>query len=293
LIYFFDYKSPFLLRKPQIPLYKWLLPVTLYFAVSVLNNRVWIYDISIPVHIIFRSGGTVTTMAVGYLVGKRYTVRQILGVATLTIGVCVATLYGRGQASNDSVNSSGCSIITESQGEIHIDSTEVENDVWGILSPENITFLTGISQLTIAAVLTAVQGLVAESLYSKYGRHWRESLFYTHFISLAFFLPISSDLIREFKVLANSQPRYDVFGIFTISQQIVNLILNAVTQYVCVRGVNNLAGQVQALTVTIVLNIRKFISLLLSVYLFGNDLSVGMVLGTALVFSGAFLYSWK
>lgn len=273
-INFFDSQSRFFLRKPKIPWYRWILPVGLFFAVSVLNNHVWIYNISVPVHIIFRSGGTVTTMIVGYLVGKRYTMRQVLGVATLSVGVFVATLYG---------TSGGEGLVLKDES--------LETQSVFSLSAQNIKFWTGIAELALAAVLTAFQGLAAESLYSKYGCHWRESLFYTHFFSLLFFFPIKNDLLREFRALATSEPKYNLFGVL-VSRQLVNLALNALTQYVCVRGVHNLAGQVSALTVTIVLNIRKFISLLISVYMFGNEFSEGMITGTVLVFLGAFLYSW-
>lgn len=45
-----------------------------------------------------------------------------------------------------------------------------------------------------------------------------------------------------------------------------------------------------ALTVTIVLNIRKLVSLLLSIYLFGNKLNAGVLFGATVVFGGGFLY---
>lgn len=75
-----------------------------------------------------------------------------------------------------------------------------------------------------------------------------------------------------------------------IPHQLFYLFVNAVTQYVCVRGVNFLSGMSSALTVTIVLNIRKLVSLMLSIWLFGNKLSGGVVLGASIVFIGAFVY---
>lgn len=66
--------------------------------------------------------------------------------------------------------------------------------------------------------------------------------------------------------------------------------MNALTHYICVRGVNVLASMSSALTVTIVLNIRKLVSLLLSIYLFGNELNAGVLLGAIVVFGGGFLY---
>lgn len=62
----------------------------LFFSINVLNNHAFGYDISVPVHIILRSGGSVTTIAAGYMVGKRYSKIQIIAVFLLTIGVILA-----------------------------------------------------------------------------------------------------------------------------------------------------------------------------------------------------------
>jgi solute carrier family 35 (UDP-xylose/UDP-N-acetylglucosamine transporter), member B4 len=58
-----------------------------------------------------------------------------------------------------------------------------------------------------------------------------------------------------------------------------------------VRGVNMLASRSSALTVTIVLNIRKLVSLLLSIYLFGNKLSLMVMVGAMVVFGGGGMYA--
>ncbi len=71
------------------------------------------------------------------------------------------------------------------------------------------------------------------------------------------------------------------------------LVVNALTQYACIRGVNKLAARTSALTVTIVLNIRKLVSLLLSIWLFGNRLPAGVLLGAAVVFASGALYGWE
>jgi UDP-xylose/UDP-N-acetylglucosamine transporter B4 len=42
--------------------------------------------------------------------------------------------------------------------------------------------------------------------------------------------------------------------------------------------------------VTIILNIRKLVSLLLSIYIFGNLLSTGVLIGAGFVFLGGALY---
>ena len=51
-----------------------------------------------------------------------------------------------------------------------------------------------------------------------------------------------------------------------------------------------LASAASALTVTIVLNVRKLVSLLLSIWLFGNRLSPGTLIGASIVFFAGGMY---
>ncbi|KAA8644877.1 putative UPD-GlcNAc transporter (Mnn2-2) [Aspergillus tanneri] len=78
-----------------------------------------------------------------------------------------------------------------------------------------------------------------------------------------------------------------------IPMPVVYLIMNAFTQYLCIRGVHFLSAKSSSLTVTIVLNIRKLLSLILSIYLFGNRLAPGVLIGGLFVFSGGALYGFE
>lgn len=69
--------------------------------------------------------------------------------------------------------------------------------------------------------------------------------------------------------------------------QLLNLAANALTQYICIRGVNLLSARTSALGVTIALNVRKLISLILSIWIFGNELPPGVLVGAAIVFGSA------
>lgn len=62
----------------------------MFFAINMLNNWAFAFNISVPVHIILRSFGSVTTMAMGWLRGKRYTPLQVFSVALLTAGVLIS-----------------------------------------------------------------------------------------------------------------------------------------------------------------------------------------------------------
>ena len=76
-----------------------------------------------------------------------------------------------------------------------------------------------------------------------------------------------------------------------VPSQLAYVALNVLTQYACIRGVNLLASTSSALTATIVLNVRKLVSLLLSIWLFGNTLSPGTIIGAGIVFTSGGVYS--
>ncbi|CAK7211094.1 golgi uridine diphosphate-N-acetylglucosamine transporter [Sporothrix eucalyptigena] len=287
-------RTPFFIRPNKVPIKRWLINIILFFSINVLNNHAFSYNISVPVHIILRSGGSITTMVAGFLYGKRYSRIQIIAVVLLTVGVVIAAW-----------------------------SDAQSKDVAEEAAEGSVDFIIGLSILFIAQVLSSVMGLYTEETYKKYGPQWRENLFYSHLLSLPLFLPFLPSLVRQFNRLANSAPLslpfLDIASDATatmatravdgadtavaaglresverihIPSQLVYLVLNVLTQYACIRGVNLLAAASSALTVTIVLNIRKLVSLLFSIWLFGNRLSPGTLIGAIIVFSAGGLYSF-
>ncbi|KAK8126291.1 UDP-N-acetylglucosamine transporter YEA4 [Apiospora kogelbergensis] len=279
----FDSKRPpFFLTPNRVPIRRWIINIVLFFSINVLNNHAFSYDISVPVHIILRSGGSITTMIAGSLWGKKYSRIQIVAVLLLTVGVITAAwsdAQSKDTTSKDAHNSAS-------------------------------SFGTGLIILFVAQVMSAIMGLYTEETYKKYGPHWKENLFYSHLLSLPLFIPFMPSLYRQFMRLANSAPltlpayveqlvavpnlsdaMRDSIKSIRVPSQVVYLALNVLTQYACIRGVNLVAAVSSALTVTIVLNIRKLVSLLLSIWLFGNRLAPGTLVGAVVVFSAGALYS--
>lgn len=175
-------------------------------------------------------------------------------------------------------------------------------------SGSNASFNTGLIILLVAQVLSAIMGLYTEETYRKYGPQWKENLFYSHLLSLPLFVFFLPSMWAQFNKLANSPPLplpiASLFGVEKLSDnlqrsvdmvqipsQLFYLAMNVLTQYACIRGVNLLAAASSALTVTIILNIRKLVSLLLSIWLFGNQLAPGTLLGACIVFGAGGLYS--
>lgn len=58
--------------KPRrIPLMPYVVQVGLFYLVSLLNNAAFGYEIPMAVHIIFRSGGLIVSMLLGWLVSNK------------------------------------------------------------------------------------------------------------------------------------------------------------------------------------------------------------------------------
>jgi UDP-xylose/UDP-N-acetylglucosamine transporter B4 len=312
---------------------------TLFFVtVNLLNNWAFAYRISVPLHIILRSGGPVASMIIGYLYnGRRYSRMQIVAVLLLTFGVVGAAL---------------------ADAEAQDRSIDLSVDLEDYSGKSAMTFFTGFTILALAMLLSAFQGVYVDRLYAQHGNsHWREALLYSHMLSLPFFLPTYPQLSSQFRALLSSPPILSslssVLGdneLFSINattlshvasvtsrtvtptptamvaaadnfvnpirqssavawlisrgpgyyfvqyilaqtpSKIFFLLINALTQYVCIRGVYLLAAKSSSLTVTIVLNIRKLVSLLFSIYIFDNSLATGVLVGAGFVFLGGALY---
>lgn len=206
--------------------------------------------------------------------------RQVVAVALLFVGVVQA-------AAADALEKGKSLTLSVEEGE----GATLANSI------------VGFGLLFLALMLSAMMGVFTDRTYAKYGReHWMENLFYSHTLSLPVFMLYWGDMAAQLGTLASSPPVLAAFPtkempstilvpLERVPIQVVWLLVNAATQYVCIRGVNLLSARSSSLTVTIVLNVRKVVSLLLSIWIFGNRLSPGVLFGAALVFLGGGLYS--
>ncbi|KAJ7641346.1 UAA transporter [Roridomyces roridus] len=291
----------------RIPLTPYLVQVGLFYFISLLNNAAFSYRIPMSVHIIFRSGGLVISMILGWLIsGKRYTFAQIISVLVVTAGVVLTTLSASGAHSDSADPSAG----------LHI-------------------YVQGISILTLALVFSGFLGLVQDYTYSRYGRPppggsekklgtstptptWQESMFYLHFLALPMFFFVRKDIASQLETinsghqssytlplppaLISALPFSDDKSPFRLTNDTVSLtlpsaylplLLNTITQLFCVAGVHRLTTRVSALTVTLVLVVRKAASLVISVWLGrGAQVDQGMMWsGAAMVLAGTVVYT--
>ena len=148
-------------------------------------------------------------------------------------------------------------------------------------------------------------GAYVEDIYKDHGKDWQANLFYSHLLSIPFFAGFAPTLTQQFKRLQASQsfqvppkvaaslPLLLNDALASTSQHVIYLTANALTQLLCITGVNMLSANTSAVTVTIVLNIRKLVSFLLSIWIFGNQMSGLMKVGAAMVFGAGALYGWE
>ncbi|AJU52162.1 Yea4p [Saccharomyces cerevisiae YJM1418] len=272
---FLDVHQPFPYFKPlKTPLHVYVITVVLFYISSTTNNNVFKYNISIPIHIVFRCFGTVITMFTCWLLnGRKYTKIQILSTLFLTIGAIIASLFK----------------------DADFRYQDLKLQAWKIGSDQSIdlTFIFGICILVLSSFTSSLLSAYNERTYQKYGKHWKENIFYSHFLSLPLFLFSRKQLIHEYRVMRKSERILclNFGGKILVPREETLLLFNVLTQYFCVKGVNILASKTNALTLSITLLVRKFISLLLSVRLFDNNLSYTGYIGVYLVFFGAFIYS--
>lgn len=265
------------LPKPAVPIRRWLVHVCFFFVTSTLNNYVLTMAISMPVHVILRSLGTVFTMIIGLLfLGRKYSFHQILSGVFLTVGLVLTTIGNSGGSLLFPVSSFKSVTVS-----LWDPIAWIQTGVWYVKANVH----PGIAILILASVLISINGFLLENTFKSAPKNtelWKESMFYQHALSIPIFLVVlHSSLAREYAQVRD-QNSYSWF---------VYLFFNLVTQYVCVRGVNRFSGLASPLTVSVVLLLRKFTSLLLSITFFGNTLNGLCWAGISCVFLGALLYT--
>ncbi|KAM0728657.1 UDP-xylose and UDP-N-acetylglucosamine transporter [Formica fusca] len=152
-------------------------------------------------------------------------------------------------------------------------------------------WILGISLLTIALFVSARMGIYQEELYKRYGKNAREALYYTHFLPLPFFLTLAPNIYDHWKFALASEPLSLPLIDVHMPSLIIYLIGNVLTQYMCISSVFVLTTECSSLTVTLVITLRKFLSLLFSIIYFKNPFTIYHWLGTILVFIGTVIFT--
>lgn len=245
--------------------------VACFWAVSTLNNVAFSYNISVLFHTIFRSSSLLVNVLLGWLFFKKvYSRYQIAAMLLITVGL-VAVTTAKSSTSEPIV--------------------EVSN-----------TWLVGMSLLVLTSLVSPLMGQLQDLCFGKArsvevsgGSHlmdasvsagvhsapppiWIEALCLTHLLSIPLFLWNSTSLFQALTFLSPS--------LFT------TVTANVVSQLACISGVYSLTSVAGSFTLTLVLSLRKFISVVYSLLVFGyvDSLSSQELVGIVLVGVTAALY---
>lgn len=96
-----------------------------------------------------------------------------------------------------------------------------------------------------------------------------------------------SDIMYHADLFSKSAPLAMAFG---FPRLWIFLLMNAVSQYICATSVFTLTSECSSLAVTLVLTLRKFLSLVISIYYFENPFTWKHWIGTSLVFFGTVIF---
>ncbi|XP_051468586.1 UDP-xylose and UDP-N-acetylglucosamine transporter [Apus apus] len=264
----FIFEANFGRKRPAIPIRYYFIMVTMFFTVSVVNNYALNLNIAMPLHMIFRSGSLIASMALGIIIlKKRYSIFKYTSIALVSLGIFTCTFMSAKQVASDSS-------LNEEDG--------LQVFFWWLL---------GIAALTFALLMSARMGIFQETLYKQFGKHSKEALFYNHALPLPGFLLLAPDIYHHAVLFSQSEPfQVPVIGL-TLPIMWFYLLMNVITQYVCIRGVFILTTECTSLTVTLVVTLRKFVSLIFSILYFHNPFTAWHWLGTSFVFVGTLMYT--
>lgn len=125
-------------------------------------------------------------------------------------------------------------------------------------------------------------------------KHSLISIFFSHrqhLMPLPAFVLLYSNIAEHMAIANASEPvSVPVVGA-SIPIVWLYLLANCVTQNLCLNSVFVLTTECNSLTVTLVVTLRKFISLLFSIIYFNNPFTVYHWIGTALVFLGTLIFT--
>ena len=111
-----------------------------------------------------------------------------------------------------------------------------------------------------------------------------------HFLPLPGFLMLASDISTHLKSALSSEPLM-LLNLITLPTVLVYLLGNVLSQYICARSIFHLSTEYSSLTITMILTLRKFFSIFISVWLFDNVFTFWHWIGTIFVFIGTLLFS--
>jgi solute carrier family 35 (UDP-xylose/UDP-N-acetylglucosamine transporter), member B4 len=262
------FTSRFFTVKRAIALKDYSLMVFMFFTTNICYTNSLNYNIPMPLTMIFGAGSLMANMVMGIVIlKKRYSFSKYLSVIMITIGIVIYTA------------SSASSLKKANEAKQHV-AGETSDLFWMSI---------GILLLTISLFTAARMGVYQEVLYQKYGKHPTEALFFVHLMTLPAFIFLADNILDHAIIAVNSEA-VQVFSL-NLPRQIIYIVGDVLTQFLCIRSVYVLTTECPSLTVTLVITLRKFVSIMFSIIYFKNPFTLAHWIGTVFVFIGTVIFT--
>jgi len=255
-----------------------LLHAGLWVTMSTLANVVFAFNITVPIHTLFRSCNVIASVLIGWaFFAQCYTPRQVICVLVITLGIFLGSI---GDASLFLPCKDCGGAPDKPDGEVSDSSL--------------FKWSCGVAMLVVTQLFQATLGHTQALFYRRFsGKGSRseladEYLFTAHVASMLSVALLWTDIRRSWSLVWR-QPRLVSF--LPIPGPVVWMVLNNLFQLMCIKGVFRLSAHYSPLTVNITLSVRKFLSLGLSILWFGNPWTSLHSIATVAIFGGAFAYS--
>jgi UDP-xylose/UDP-N-acetylglucosamine transporter B4 len=235
--------------------FQYIFPVISQTLTANLSNYVFQYNLSMPTHIILRSSSATITIFLGWIIwGKKYSLDKIFASILIGIGTILFTFDVKNLQDNSNTS-----------------NNYIENEK-----------LIGILLLLSATIINCLTSLYKERIYQNKNTklNWLEVLYYNYFYGLLLYSPFINTIFKEFE---NIKIDKNMSGLFTF---------NWITQLCCIIGVNILVFKVSALSLSIILLIRRFLSLFFSIYFFQIPIGTKGYIGIFVLTLGTLIYSF-
>lgn len=250
----------------------------LWVSMSTLANYVFAFNISIPIHTLFRSCNIIASVILGFVFFRqRYTFKQLICVLIITVGIFLASIGdARKFLSGASCKDCAPGVLQPAQ--------DAEFGKWTV----------GISMLLCVQIFQATLGHTQAVFYQRFSKQGTkdqladEYLFTSHIVSLLMILALWEDISTSGRLALETPPLHPLLP---IPRRLCWCVLNNFTQLACIKGVFRLSANYSPLTVNVALSVRKFLSVVLSAVWFGNPWTHLHSLATLLIFGGVFAYS--
>lgn len=249
----------------------------LWVSMSVLANYAFAYKISVAIFTLIRSCNIIATVLLGFLVfSQRFSLEQLACVCAVTIGIFLASM-GELKTLKD------CG-----SGQCQAEPSEAMDSAVDVG-----TWLIGIGMLAFVQLLQGFLGHVQSTYYRIYkdlapkNELCDEFLFTSHVIALLPLFFLKDDIMAAAESAWLSEP----LPLVPVPPRVAWLLVNNVSQIICLKGVFRTSATVSPLALTIILSVRKFLSVVVSIMLFSNPWTIQHSFATVLIFGGAFAYS--